>query len=158
MQEGLYFEEYAPDWSYESESCTVTEQGVAAFVETHAFNTPTFTDSSYVKDSREYGARMSPGLHVLSLAEGLVLQAGLTRRRGIFLMELTPRFLKPVFVGDSIVNRVRLHSKRPTSKPDRGVVVTAHDVVNNRGETVISYLSTRMIRTRQYVDSPAATL
>lgn len=155
MEEGLYFEEYEPDWRYESDSRVITEEGIRQFVETHAFFTPTFTDPQYVASSRDYGARVAPGLHVLSMAEGLLLQAGLTRKRGIFLMELTPKFLKPVFVGDSIVNRVRLASKRVTSKPDRGIVITAHEVVNNRGEVVISYESTRMIRTRQYAESTA---
>jgi acyl dehydratase len=48
---------------------------------------------------------------------------------------------------------VRLKSKRVTSKPDRGVVVTAHEVVNGKGETVMTYDSTRMIRTRSYVET-----
>jgi acyl dehydratase len=156
MKDGLYFEEYTPDWTYETAAVDVTEEGIAQFVELHRFYTPTFIDRSYVASSREYGARMSPGLHVLSLAEGAVLQAGLTRRRGIFLMELTPKFVKPVFSGDTIAVRVRLNSKRETSKPDRGVVVTSHEVVNGKGELVVSYDSTRMIRTRSYVDEPAS--
>jgi acyl dehydratase len=152
MQDGLYFEEYTADWSYVSESRAITEEGVAAFVDVHAFHTPTFTDRAYVQTSQDYGARMAPGLHVLCVAEGLVLQAGLTRRRGIFLMELTPKFLKPVFVGDAIANRVRMKSKRLTSKPDRGVVITSHEVITQSGEVAIAYESTRMIRTRQYVE------
>lgn len=155
MQEGLYFEEYSEDWTYQSAYTDVTEEGVAGFVELHAFTSPTYTDLNYVKSSREYGGRMAPGLHVLSLAEGLLLHAGLTTRRGIFLMELTPRFLKPVFVGDAIANRVRFKSKRLTSKPDRGVVMTDHEVINWKDEIVLSYTSTRMIRTRQYQDEAA---
>ncbi|MFT3816542.1 MAG: MaoC/PaaZ C-terminal domain-containing protein [Rubrivivax sp.] len=153
MEEGLYFEDYAPDWRHESAAVAVTDEGIARFVELHRFHTPTFTDRAYVESSKDYGARMAPGLHVLCLAEGAVLQAGLTRRRGIFLMELTPKFLKPVFAGDAITVRVRLKSKRATSKPDRGVVITSHEVVNGRGEAVLSYDSTRMIRTRQYIES-----
>lgn len=156
MDEGLYFEDYTENWRYESEAVAVTEDGIAGFVDLHRFHTPTFTDRSYVELSREYGARMAPGLHVLCLAEGAVLQAGLTRRRGIFLMELTPKFLKPVFAGDTISVHVRLKSKRLTSKPDRGVVTTAHEVKNQRGEVVIAYDSTRMIRTRAYVETAAA--
>jgi acyl dehydratase len=151
MKDGLYFEDYTPDWTYETGAVDVTEEGIAQFVELHRFYTPTFIDRGYVESSREYGARMSPGLHVVCLAEGAVLQAGLTRRRGIFLMELTPKFLKPVFSGETITVRVRLKSKRLTSKLDRGVVVTAHDVVNGNGALVATYDSTRMIRTRSYV-------
>ncbi|QXZ10676.1 MaoC family dehydratase N-terminal domain-containing protein [Comamonas sp. Y33R10-2] len=151
-----YFEDYTEDWSYVTESTVVTDEDIAAFVELHKFHTPTFTDMNYVKSSADYGARMAPGLFALCAAEGLVLRAGLTRKRGIFLMELSPKFQKPVFAGDTLVNRVRLASKKMTSKSDRGVVVTAHEVVNQKGEVVISYLSTRMIRTRAYVEVPAA--
>jgi itaconyl-CoA hydratase len=153
MSEGLYFEEYTGDWSFESSARTITDEQIRTYVDLHGFQTPTFTDANYAQTSKDYRGRIAPGLFVLSMAEGLVLQAGLTRRRGIFLMELSPKFLKPVYVGDSIVNRVRLHSKRLTSKPDRGVVVTSHDVVNDKGETVVTYLSTRMIRTRLFVES-----
>jgi acyl dehydratase len=155
MKDGLYFEEYTPDWRHATEAIAVTEEGISQFVELHRFHTPTFTDRGYVESSKEYGARMSPGLHVLCLAEGAVLKAGLTSRRGIFLMELTPKFLKPVFAGDTITVHVRLKSKRVTSKQDRGVVVTAHEVVNGKGETVMTYDSTRMIRTRSYIETAA---
>lgn len=153
MDEGLYFEEYTEDWSYETKPRTITDEHIRTFVDLHGFHTPTFTDLSYVQGSKDYGGRLSPGLLVLCMAEGLVLEAGLTRRRGIFLMELTPQFRKPVYAGDSIVNRVRMQSKRLSSKPDRGIVVTAHEVVTNKGEVAITYHSTRMIRTREFVES-----
>lgn len=152
MNEGMYFEDYTADWQFETAPKTVTEAHVAGFVALHEFNTPTFTDPAYALKSRDHGGRMAPGLLVLSLAEGLVLNAGLTRRRGIFLMALSPEFKKPVMVGDTLVNRVRLHEKRLTRRPDRGVVITAHEVINQKGELVLSYHSTRMIRTRLYVE------
>ncbi|WP_416139213.1 MaoC family dehydratase [Halomonas sp. HK25] len=148
----LYFEEYTDDWAFETEAKVVTEEDIQAYVALCGFQTPTFTDMAYVQASNDYAGRMAPGLFVLSMAEGLVLQAGLTRRRGIFLMGLNPKFKQPVYAGESIRNRVRLHSKRLTRKSDRGVVVTSHEVVNGKGEVVICYLSTRMIRTRKFSD------
>ena len=152
MEVGFYFEEYTDDWRFKTESRTITDEMIGTFVELCGFSSPTFTDRSYV--NRQYSGRMSPGLFVLNIAEGLVLSAGLTRRRGIFLMELTPKFLKPVYAGDAISNLVSFHSKRLTSKPDRGVVITNHDVVTDNGDVAIRYQSTRMIRTRQFVEQP----
>lgn len=148
--DGLYFEEYTDDWSYRTEAKTITEEMIETFVELFGFSSPTFTDREYV--NREYSGRMAPGLVVLNVAEGLVLSAGLTRRRGIFLMELTPRFLKPVYAGDAISNHVSFRSKRLTKKPDRGVVVTDHDIVTDKDDVAIRYQSVRMIRTRQFVE------
>jgi itaconyl-CoA hydratase len=152
MDIGLYFEEYAPDWTFETRPAAITDEDIRAFVALNGFNTPTYTDPKYMKAS--YGGRMSPGLLVLCKAEGLVLDAGVTRRRGIFLVELTPKFKKPVYAGDTVVNRMRLKSKRLTSKPDRGIVVTEHEVLTQKGDLAIAYDAVRMIRTRQFVEEP----
>lgn len=154
MEVGLYFEEYAEGWSIETAWAPITDDDIAAFVQLARFNTPTYTNPAYVKAS--YGGRMAPGMLVLSIAEGLALNLGVTRRRGIFLMELTPKFKTPVFAGDTIANRIRFKSKKATSKPDRGVVVTEHQVVTAKGDVAIAYDSVRMIRTRQFVEAPGA--
>jgi itaconyl-CoA hydratase len=152
MQEGLYFEEYTDDLRFETVWREITDDMIRAFVELNGFNTPTYTDPAYMNKS--YGGRMSPGMLVLSLAEGLVLDAGITRKRGIFLMELTPKFKKPVYAGDKIVNRFRFKSKKLTSKTDRGVVVCEHEVVTDKGDVAIAYDAVRMIRTREFVEAP----
>lgn len=144
MQTGLYFEEYGEDWSFRTAERRVTDQMIGTFVELCGFTSPTFMDRDYA--DKQYSGRMAPGVFVLALAEGLVLDSGVTRRRGIFAMELAPKFLKPVYAGDTIVNVISLQSKRVTSKPDRGVVITSHDVTNQKGEVVLHYTSTRMIR------------
>jgi len=149
MQEGLYFDEYTDELRFETVWGEITESMIRTFVELMGYNTPTYTDPKYMQKS--YGGRMAPGMLVLSLAEGLVLDAGVTRKRGIFLMELKPKFNKPTFAGDKISNRFRFKSKHPTSKPDRGVVVCEHEVVTEKGDIVITYDAIRMIRTREFV-------
>ena len=48
------------------------------------------------------------------------------------------RFIKPVFIGDTIRIRVRIKEKRDHKQPDHGVVVEALAVLNPRGETVLA--------------------
>jgi acyl dehydratase len=151
METGLYFEEYSDDWTHQTEAMQVTDEQIGDFVQLHGFNTPTYNDPGYMK--KAYGGRLAPGLFVLCHAEGLVLNAGVTRRRGIFLVELNPVFKKPVFAGDTLINRIRFKSKRLTSKPDRGIVITRHEVVTQKGDIAITYDASRMIRTRDFVES-----
>jgi acyl dehydratase len=148
VETGLYFEEYGDGWTFETESATILEAHVCAFVQLHGFKTPTYTNPAYMQAA--YGGRMVPGMLVMCTAEGLVMNAGVTRRRGIFLMELTPKFKKPVYAGDTVVNCISFKSKRLTSRSDRGVVVTSHQVITNRGNIAIEYDSVRMIRTRLF--------
>jgi acyl dehydratase len=48
------------------------------------------------------------------------------------------RFIKPVFIGDTIRIRVTIKGKRNHKNPDHGVVVKALEVFNQRGETVLA--------------------
>lgn len=151
---GLYFEEYTDDWSYTTGKKEITEDIVQGFVKLCDFSSPTYVDPNYAK--QQYSGRLVPGMLVLALAEGLLLGEGLTFRRGIFLLELTPKFLKPTYADDVIHNRVTLQSKRLTKRDDRGVVICNHDVINQKGEIVLQYTSSRMIRTRAFVDGAVA--
>ena len=148
----LYYEDYTEGWTFESDRRTVTDYDISAFVNLHGFLTPTFQDLDYATETEHYKGRIAPGLLTLCIAEGLLLQAGLTKRRGIFLMELTPKFKDPVRAGDTLYNLVTLKEKRLTSKPDRSIVITDHLVKTTAGATAISYTSTRMIKTRAFVE------
>ena len=48
------------------------------------------------------------------------------------------RFIKPVFIGDTIRVRVTINEKRNHKKPDHGMVVEALEVFNRHGETVLA--------------------
>jgi acyl dehydratase len=48
------------------------------------------------------------------------------------------RFIKPVFIGDTIRVRVTIKEKRDHKQPDHGMVVKALEVFNQRGETVLA--------------------
>ncbi|HZO05611.1 MAG TPA: hypothetical protein VFB52_04435, partial [Solirubrobacterales bacterium] len=48
------------------------------------------------------------------------------------------KFLRPVFIGDTVVVVTTVAEARETSKPDQGVVVQRVDVVNQDGGTVQS--------------------
>lgn len=148
--EPLYFEDYHEGQQLLTPRRTVTEYEISSFVTLTGFLTPTFTDLEYVSRPEHYGGRIAPGLLTLSLAEGLVLSAGVTRGTGLALLGLTPVWEKPVYSGDTIVTEINFASKRLTSRGDRGVVTTENLVKNQRGETVVRYTSVRMIKTQSF--------
>lgn len=152
--EGLYFEDYAEGQQIETPRRTVTDYDISSFVTLCGFLTPTFMDLEYVSRPEHYSGRIAPGLLTLSLAEGLILAAGVTRGTGLALLELTPKWTSPVYAGDTIVTRIQVVSKRLTSSGDRGVVKTENTVVNSKDVTVLSYSSTRMIKSRTFGTNP----
>jgi acyl dehydratase len=48
------------------------------------------------------------------------------------------RFIKPVFIGDTISARVTIAEKREHKRPDHGMVVERLEVLNQQGETVLA--------------------
>ena len=52
----------------------------------------------------------------------------------------------PTYVGDTIHVECEVTEARLTSKGDRGLVRTASKVVNQKGETVLTYNPLRMLR------------
>lgn len=147
---GLYFEDYFDGQVIETPRRTVTDYEIASFVTLCGFLTPTFTDLEYVSRPEHYSGRIAPGLLTLSLAEGLVLTAGVTRGTGLALLELTPKWEAPVYSGDTIYTEIVFTEKRLTSKGDRGVVTTENVVRNTKGQIVARYTSKRMIKTRDF--------
>ncbi|EWT07318.1 acyl dehydratase [Intrasporangium chromatireducens Q5-1] len=148
--EPLYFEDYQDGQWIETPRRTVTDYEISAFVTLCGFLTPTFTDLEYVSRPEHYSGRIAPGMLTLSLAEGLILAAGVTRGTGLALMELTPAWKAPVYAGDTIYTEINFVSKRLTSKGDRGVVKTNNVVRNTKGDIVATYSSTRMIKSRTF--------
>ena len=61
------------------------------------------------------------------------------------MLELEKKILAPVLVGDTVHAEIEILSVRQTSKGNRGIVKTRNDIVNQRGETVITYEATRMV-------------
>lgn len=153
MSAGLYFEDYVEGLVIETPRRTVTDYDISSFVNLCGFYTPTFLDLEYVSRPEHYSGRIAPGMLTLSLAEGLILSAGVTRGTGLALLELTPKWKSPVYAGDTIYTEIVFVEKRLTKKGDRGVVVTENKVKNTKGDVVATYVSTRMIKNHEFVSS-----
>jgi acyl dehydratase len=60
------------------------------------------------------------------------------------------RFLKPVFIGDTLHVRVTIHEKRDHHKsPVHGIVVEHCEAINQRGETVLVCDHLLMVKRRE---------
>ena len=57
---------------------------------------------------------------------------------------------KPVFHGDTIRVRSEVVEKRPTSKPDRGLVEIRHVVTNQHGVEVLTYKRRALVKMRPH--------
>ncbi|HMM77734.1 MAG TPA: MaoC family dehydratase N-terminal domain-containing protein [Gammaproteobacteria bacterium] len=124
---------------------TVTEYDLLAFVTNSGFNEALFLDA---ETARELGfeGRLIPGAMSFALAEGLVISSGALSGVGLAFLGCNLEIKAPVYVGDTIEVWVEVTAARMTSRGDRGVVTTRNEVRNQRGELVLVYTPSRMIR------------
>lgn len=108
---------------------------------------PLFVDAEYLRTT-PYRGRLVPGALTYAVAEGLLIQSGALHERGIAFLGAEIAVSGPVYVGDTLRVAVDLVSSRETRRPDRGLVITRHRVRNQRGDEVMAYTATRLVRRR----------
>ena len=149
---GLYWDDLAVGQKFKTLNRTITEPdivnfiGVTGMVET-LFTDLTFGDHGGGPMGGPMGGRVAPAACVYTMIEGLLCQSTM-QTTGLALLEVEKKVLAPVFAGDTVHAEVEVTAVRPTSKGNRGIVTTRNDVVNQKGDTVITYRAVRMMAGR----------
>ena len=127
---------------------TVTETDVVTYSWVSGDTNPMHTDAVYAAKSL-IGQRIAHGTLVMSIATGLSARIGHLDGTAIAALGVDQwKFLKPVFINDTIYLRTTVLEARATSKPDRGILVRRMEVINQHGEVVQSGLMSTMVTTR----------
>lgn len=139
------FENIAEGESFTTEGRRVTEADVADFARLSGDYHPEHMDPGYAAAS-PYGERIAHGLLVFSMATGQVNATGLFERCTIAVLEMRVRFVKAVRFNDTARTVARIVEKRPTKKPDRGIVKMQVTVINQADEPVLEGEITIMVK------------
>jgi acyl dehydratase len=147
--ENRYFEDYVAGSVHEFGAITVDEQEVLDFGKR-------FVPLSYHTDKEAakksiYGRLIASGWHTAALMMRLYTDHYLSRVANLGSPggdEL--RWTKPVFPGDALSIRVTvLDTRRSDSKPNRGIVQSSVEVLNQNRELVMGVKMVNFVRSRQ---------
>jgi acyl dehydratase len=145
MIEERYFEQYELGAERRTLGRTITETDIVL----HAGQTgdfyPHHMDAEWCK-TQEFGQRVAHGTLIFSVAVGMT--AGAVNMVAFSYGYDRLRFIKPVFIGDTISVRVTIAEKREHRRPDHGIVVERLEVVNQHGETVLACDHLLLVRRR----------
>ena len=129
-----YFEDYAEGEERQTLGRTITEADIVL----HAGQTgdfyPHHMDAEWCRE-QEFGQRVAHGTLIFSIAVGMT--AGDVNPLAFSYGYDRLRFVKPVFIGDTIRARVVIAGKRSHKRPDMGFVVERLETINQRDETVL---------------------
>lgn len=133
-----YLEDYVTGAVHEFGYMMVEEAEVIAFAE--RFDPQPFHRDSQAAKGSIYRGLIASGWHTASLMMRLFVDYYLSRVASLGSPGVDElRWLKPVFPGDELFMRVTvLETTRSRSKPDRGIVRSFIEVLNQRDEVVMT--------------------
>ena len=135
MIQEQFFEDYTVGYTRQTMGRTITEADIVL----HAGQTgdffPHHMDAEWCK-TQDFGQRMAHGTLVFSVAIGMT--AGAINPRAMSYGYDRLRFIRPVFINDTITVTASISEKRDhPRRADSGIVVEKIEVVNQRRETVL---------------------
>ena len=147
MQE-MYFEDFKPRDRFISPGVTVTESMIIDFALAYDPQ-PCHLDCNAASASH-FGGRIASGFQTLALGFRAFLQLGIFSACGMGSPGLDElRWLRPVRPGDTLRSEVEVVEARPSrSKPDRGILVMAFKIRNQRDEDVLTMRTLQLTRRR----------
>lgn len=130
----LYFEDYTIGESRQTTGRTITEADVVL----HAGQTGDFYPHHMDKEwcaTQPFKERIAHGTLIFSVAVGMTAAEINPKAMSYGYDRL--RFIKPVFIGDTITSKIHISEKRDHKRPEYGIVNEHLEVFNQRGETVL---------------------
>lgn len=132
---GMHFEEFEPGLEILTAARTITEADVVNFAGLSGDFNLIHTDAESAKQT-PYGQRIAHGMLVASIASGLAVQQGFIDGTTLAFRELTWKFTKPVFIGDTIQVQIKTTETKAMPSLGGGIVTFQARVVNQRDELV----------------------
>lgn len=143
-----FLEDYVPGNVHDLGSIGVDEAEVLAFGRRYDPQ-PFHTDPDAARASL-FGGLIASGWHTAGLMMRLVVEQYLSHVASLGSPGIDEvRWPQPVRPGDTLsVRATVLNARRSKSKPDRGIVETLFEVLNQRGELVMSSKAINMLKAR----------
>ena len=144
MARGLTYEEWEVGAVYETQGRTITEADVVSFAGLSGDYNPIHTNAEAAK-ATPFGERIVHGMLTVAISTGMANQTGLMEGTTVALLEQNIKYKSPVRFGDTVHLRMEVTGKRETSKPDRGIVILAAQMLNQRNEVVVEMIWTQLM-------------
>ena len=134
---GLYFEDFSVGQKVTSVARTVTEGDIMTFAGLTGDYNQIHTDAHFAAGT-QFGQRIAHGLLGLSIAVGLLMRTGVLEGTVLAFREIVEwKFIKPVFIGDSLHVEMEVKDLKSMPRIGGGQAWVALEVKNQKDETLM---------------------
>ena len=144
----MYFDDFAVGEKYSTGGRTITESDLILFSGISGVFSPLHLDEEYCKKTI-FKKRIAHGPLILSISNGLVSMLNLYEESIVALLEMEWKFLKPVFIGDTIRVIETVQGKKNTKNAERGIVIFSRSIQNQKEEEVQKGTTVVLIKNKQ---------
>ncbi len=145
---GWYFDQFETGQKIKSPGRTVTESDIVSFAGLSGDYNQIHVDAEYSKSS-PFGQRIAHGLLGLAIASGLAVQTGVMEGTVVAFREITEwKFVKPIFIGDSIHVEMEVLETKEFRRIGAGAVIISMNVINQHDESVMKGIWNTLIALR----------
>lgn len=131
---GLYFEDFSLGQKVVTEKRTITESDIMNFAELSGDDNRIHTDPEFSKTTM-FGRQVAHGLLGLAVASGLAWKTGILDGTVIAFREVNEwKFIKPVFIGDTIYVEMEVKETKALPRIGGGSVTITLEVKKEDGE------------------------
>jgi acyl dehydratase len=131
---GLYFEDFFVGQSLDTQKRSITEDDIMTFARLSGDDNRIHTDPEYSKTTM-FGRQVVHGLLGLAIASGLAWQTGILDGTVIAFREVNEwKFVKPVFIGDTIYVELEVKETKALPRIGGGSVTITLEVKNQNEE------------------------
>ena len=146
---GMYFEEFQPGQKVLSQGRTISESDIVSFAGLSGDYNQIHTDAVF-SAATPIGQRIAHGLLCLSIASGLAMQTGVLEGTVIVFREISEwKFIKPVFIGDTIHVELEVTETKEMRRIGGGSVTITLSVINQRAEVVMKGAWIVLVRSKE---------
>lgn len=132
----VFYEDFEVGKIYQSPGRTISEADLVNFAAFSGDWFPLHTDEEFSKNG-PFNGRVAHGLLGLAITEGLKFRIhhflGATYIASLYW---NYKFTSPIRIGDTVMLKVLIQSKRATKHPERGMVVEYVSMFNQKGKVV----------------------
>lgn len=135
MFNSKWFEDYSLGESRETSGRTITETDIVLHAGQSGDFYPHHMDAQWCQ-GQEFGQRIAHGTLIISVSVGM--GAGEVNMAAFTYGYDRIRFVRPVYIGDTLHVKITVHEKRDYPKrPDLGLVVERLEAMNQRLDVVL---------------------
>jgi len=133
---GLYFEEFSVGQNVKTLSRTVGEDAINTFAGLTGDYNQIHTDAEFAK-ATPFGQRIAHGLLGMSIGVGLIMRTGLLEGTVLAFREIEGwKFVKPVYIGDSIHAVLTVTETKALPRIGGGAIIASVEIRNQKDDVL----------------------